>query len=75
MTAWDQEKEMMIAAAGKTGTEIRIADVETEETEITTVIAMTEETMTAEWIPDPLFLFRDREHAVVKDHRKMTDVI
>ena len=71
---------------------------ETEETEIMTVITVTEETMIAivgkeetgtetmtadadqiavipDWIPDLLFLLRDREHAVVKDHRKMTDVI
>ena len=43
---------------------------ETEETEI-----MTADADQIDWIPDLLFLLRDREHAVVKDHRKMTDVI
>ena len=47
---------------------------ETEETEIMTAVA-DQIAVIPDWIPDLLFLLRDREHAVVKDHRKMTDVI
>ena len=47
---------------------------ETEETEIMTADA-DQIAVIPDWIPDLLFLLRDREHAVVKDHRKMTDVI
>ena len=79
-------KEIMIADAETEETEIKTVTAVTEETEIATVTVVTEgtETMIADadqsaanqdWIPAPLFPFQDREPAVVKVRRVMTDGI
>lgn len=76
----------MTADAEKTGTETMTVDAETDVImTVTGEMAATEktETMTAdaenavnpEWIPDPLFLSRDREHADAKDHRTVTEKV
>lgn len=74
MAAWKEEKETMTADAEKTGTGIRIADAETEETG-TMIVAVDQSAVNQGWIPAPLFLFQVREPAAVKVHRVMTDGI
>ena len=71
MAAWKEEKETMTADAEKTGTGIRIADAETEETG-TMITAVDQSAVNQGWIPAPLFLFQVREPAAVKVHRVMT---
>lgn len=74
MAAWKEEKETMTADAEKTGTGIRIADAETEETG-TMIVAVDQSAVNQGWIPAPLFLFQVREPAAAKVHRVMTDGI
>ena len=74
MAAWKEEKETMTADAEKTGTGIRIADAETEETG-TMIVAVDQSAVNQGWFPAPLFLFQVREPAAVKVHRVMTDGI
>lgn len=76
MDTWKEEKETMTVTVvtGETGTGIRIADAETEETG-TMIAAVDQSAVNQGWIPAPLFLFQVREPAAVKVHRVMTDGI